>query len=170
MTKAFAKAIDPRKTVIFALNNLCYPKCIIPFLDSIELGDGAEGFYKFMVNDLSPLIDKSYKVDITNRILFGHSLAGYFSCYALMKSLEDKNVFSAFVAADPSISIVGNRYLPKQFLERQFPERKNKLKLYLSCQGTLPFDSLTQAVHHHQTLNEFSENISKLYKFITVYF
>ena len=143
------------------LNDLCYPKCIIPFLDSLELGDGAEGFYEFIVNDLSPLIDKKYQVDTTNRILFGHSLAGYFSCYALMKSLEGKNVFSSFVAADPSISIVGDKYLPKQFVSRQFPERKNKLKLYLSCQGTLPFDSLTNAIHHHQILKEFTENISK---------
>ena len=142
------------------LNDLCYPKCIIPFLDSLELGDGAEGFYDFMVNDLSPLIDKTYQVDTTNRILFGHSLAGYFSCYALMKSLDDKNVFSSFIAADPSISIVGDKYLPKQFIAKQFPKRKNKLKLYLSCQGTLPFDSLTHAIHHHQILKEFTQNIS----------
>ena len=141
------------------LNDLCYPKCMLPLFDSIELGDGAEGFYNFMVNDLSPLIDKTYQVDTTNRILFGHSLAGYFSCYALLQSLEGKNTFSSFIAADPSISIVGDQYIPKQFQSKQFPKRKNKLKLYLSCQGTL-LDSLTQVVHHHQILKEFTKNIS----------
>ncbi|MBK8366006.1 MAG: alpha/beta hydrolase [Bacteroidetes bacterium] len=120
------------------LDDLCYPKCMLPLFDSIELGDGAEGFYNFMVNDLSPLIDKTYQVDTTNRILFGHSLAGYFSCYALMQSLEGKNTFSSFISADPSISIVGDQYIPKQFQRKQFPKRKSKLKLYLSCEGLLP--------------------------------
>ncbi|MBK6984811.1 MAG: hypothetical protein IPH32_08655 [Bacteroidetes bacterium] len=80
---------DNRTLMNQRLNDLCYPKCMLPLFDSIELGDGAEGFYNFMVNDLSPLIDKTYQVDTTNRILFGHSLAGYFSCYALMKSLAN---------------------------------------------------------------------------------
>ena len=142
------------------LDDLCYPKCIIPFLDSLELGDGAPGFYDFMVNDLSPLIDKTYQVDTTNRILFGHSLAGYFSCYALMQSLEGKNTFSSFIAADPSISIVGDQYMSKQFQSRQFPKRKNKLKLYVSCVGTLPYDSIVQAVHHYEIVKKFTENIS----------
>ena len=141
------------------LDDLSYPKCILPFLDSIELGDGAEEFYNFMVNDLSPLIDKNYQVDTTKRILFGHSLAGYFSCYALMKSLEGQNVFSSFISADPSISIVGDKYLPKQFQSRQFPKRKNKLKLYLSCEGALPYDSIAHSVHHHEIVKKFSEDV-----------
>ena len=151
---------DNRTLMRQRLNDLCYPKCMLPLLDSIELGDGAPGFYDFMVNDLSPLVDKTYRVDTTNRILFGHSLAGYFSCYALMQSLEGKNTFSAFIAADPSISIVGDQYLPKQFQSRQFPKRKNKLKLYLSCVGTLPYDSIVHAVHHYEIVKKFTENIS----------
>ncbi len=142
------------------LDDLSYPKCVIPFLDSLELGGGGEEFYKFMVNDLSPLIDKTYQVDTTNRILFGHSLAGYFSCYALMTSLEGKSVFTSFIAADPSISIVADKYLPKQFQNRQFASRKTKLKLYLSCQGTLPYDSTSHAVHHHEIVKAFTDNMT----------
>lgn len=150
---------DNRTLMRQRLNDLCYPKCMLPLLDSIELGDGAPGFYDFMVNDLSPLIDKNYNVDTTQRILFGHSLAGYFSCYALMKSLEGNSVFSSFIAADPSISIVGDLYMPKQFQSRQFPKRNNKLKLYLSCQGTLPVDSSILFVHHHEIVKKFAEDV-----------
>lgn len=151
---------DNRTLMRQRLNDLCYPKCMLPLFDSIELGDGAPAFYNFMVNDLSPLVDKTYRVDTTNRILFGHSLAGYFSCYALMQSLEGKNTFSAFIAADPSISIIGDQYLPKQFQSRKFPKRKNKLKLYLSCVGTLPYDSIVHAVNHYEIVKKFTENIS----------
>jgi predicted alpha/beta superfamily hydrolase len=141
------------------LDDLTYPKCILPLFDSLELGGGAEGFYSFMVNDLSPLIDKTYQVDTTNRILFGHSLSGYFSCYALLKALEGHSVYSSFIAADPSISIVGDQYIPKQFQSKQFPKRTSKLKLYLSCQGALPYDSISYTVHHHEIVKQFSENV-----------
>lgn len=136
----------------------CYPGGIVPFLDSLELGNGADKFYSFIANELSPLIDKNYQTDTTKRILFGHSLGGYFSSYALLKSLESKNEFNSFISASPSLFLF-DKYLPNQFSQNIFPKRQSKLKLYISSEGNEPKDSLAEAVHHFEILKSFAENV-----------
>jgi uncharacterized protein len=60
---------------------------------------GADTFLSFMVNELVPFIDKSYRTR-PYRLLVGHSFGGLFTIYALVKRPQ---LFNAYIAADPSL-------------------------------------------------------------------
>lgn len=61
---------------------------------------GAEDFYAFLKNDLSPRLARSYKVDASRQVLFGHSLGGLF---ALDMALRHPEAFESVISASPSI-------------------------------------------------------------------
>lgn len=60
---------------------------------------GADKFLSFLKNELVPYINKTYPTT-GNDILYGHSLTGLFSVYAL---LAEPELFDAYLAADPSL-------------------------------------------------------------------
>ena len=59
---------------------------------------GADKFLAFFKRELIPHIDKSYPSN-GNNILYGHSLGGLFSMYAL---LSEPQLFNSYLAVDPS--------------------------------------------------------------------
>lgn len=61
---------------------------------------GADAFLSFIRNELIADIEHEFPIDPSRRILFGHSLAGYFVLLALTRSPE---LFRAYVAVSPSI-------------------------------------------------------------------
>jgi predicted alpha/beta superfamily hydrolase len=114
-----------------------YPRAVPA--DSFPVSGGGESFYRFIVMELMPHIEMTYRVDTTNRTLMGHSLGGYFVLFALLKETKDNSVFDNFVAASPSISYY-NDYIPKQFRDLRYQEKDNrKTKLYLTI-GELEID------------------------------
>lgn len=75
---------------------------------------GAQRFLSFINEQLVPYIDSSYRSDSTQRILAGHSLGGYFACYALQEKLKQpQHKLNKFIAASPSLHY-NHYYLLKQ--------------------------------------------------------
>ncbi|WP_138754490.1 alpha/beta hydrolase [Paenibacillus sinopodophylli] len=61
---------------------------------------GADFFLTFLEEELLPFIQSRYPVDVTRQSLFGHSLGGLFSLYALFNR---PSPFRTFIAGSPSI-------------------------------------------------------------------
>jgi predicted alpha/beta superfamily hydrolase len=63
---------------------------------------GFSDFYRFMVYELIPFIDKTYKTNPANRTLFGHSLGGYCAFQTLLM-YGNAMPFQNIIAASPSL-------------------------------------------------------------------
>jgi predicted alpha/beta superfamily hydrolase len=61
---------------------------------------GSEFFYRFLMEELRPLIASAYSVDPNNQTLYGHSIGGMFTVSVLLNHPES---FRNFVASSPSI-------------------------------------------------------------------
>ena len=61
---------------------------------------GAKDFICFLEQELMPFIGNMVNVDRQRQTLFGHSLGGYFSLYALFTK---PNLFNTYLACSPSI-------------------------------------------------------------------
>lgn len=61
---------------------------------------GAESFLSFIETELMPSIERELPADPARRILFGHSLAGYFALHAMATR---PRMCDAYVAVSPSI-------------------------------------------------------------------
>ncbi|QJC50328.1 alpha/beta hydrolase [Paenibacillus albicereus] len=61
---------------------------------------GAEAFLDFMQEELLPELMRRYPLDPQRRTLFGHSLGGFFSLYALIRRPE---LFRSHIAGSPSL-------------------------------------------------------------------
>lgn len=71
---------------------------------------GADRFLSFIEEELKPEIERRYPVDRARQALFGHSLGGFFTLYAL---LEQPGAFRSYIAGSPSVWWAG-RYLPER--------------------------------------------------------
>lgn len=84
-----------------------YPVAIPEY--EMSVSGGADKFLSFINSDVIPRIDQKYKTDTSKRVLMGHSLGGYFTAYAFLQELINKNSgFNGFIAASPSMHY--NRY------------------------------------------------------------
>ncbi len=61
---------------------------------------GAAAFLDFFENELIPFVDRTYRTDITDRGLLGHSAGGVFAIYALE---QRPSLFQRIVAASPAL-------------------------------------------------------------------
>ncbi|MBZ9557446.1 MULTISPECIES: alpha/beta hydrolase-fold protein [unclassified Modicisalibacter] len=61
---------------------------------------GGEAFLAFLVDELIPELHEAWALNGSRRMLFGHSLAGYFTLHALMARPE---AFRTYAAISPSI-------------------------------------------------------------------
>lgn len=68
-------------------------------LERYPLSGKADNFTKFFKKDLIPYINKKF-VTTNRRTLFGHSHAGTFSMYTLIK---EPTLFNGYILADPSL-------------------------------------------------------------------
>jgi len=73
-----------------------------PGLPPVNLADygGAEDFYRFLQEELLPIVAEAYQTDPADRTLYGHSWGGLFTLGVLFKHPE---AFRNFVASSPSI-------------------------------------------------------------------
>lgn len=79
--------------------------------DTMSSRGGAEKYLSFIEQELIPELEKKYNIN-SFRILAGHSLGGLFALYTMHKS---PNLFSAIIAASPSVSY-GESVLLRQYL------------------------------------------------------
>lgn len=93
--------------------------------DSFLLSGGAEKFLRFIEKELNGYLVKNYRIDTTQRTLMGHSLAGYFTLFALQKHLHNQTLFfKNYVAASPSLEY-HHSYLLSEFQKMQPPASGN---------------------------------------------
>lgn len=65
---------------------------------------GGPTFYEFLRAELLPYLERTYRVDgPAGRALFGHSLGGLFTTWAVTQHDAAAPVFSAYVAASPAL-------------------------------------------------------------------
>jgi uncharacterized protein len=103
--------------------------------DSMIVSGGADKFLAFINNELIPLMDTKYRTDSLRRILMGHSLAGYFTAYALLQDLQGKSKgFSGYIAASPSVNY-HKHYLPDRLKGTDAQAGSRKIKAYFSYGG-----------------------------------
>ncbi|HEY0273700.1 MAG TPA: alpha/beta hydrolase-fold protein [Chitinophaga sp.] len=119
-----------------------YPIAIPEY--EMSVSGGADKFLSFINTELSPAINKAYKVDTAKRVLMGHSLGGYFTTYAFLQHLTGKaGGFNSYIAASPSIHY--NKYwLLNQF--KAIPAGKNrdhKINIYITYGGLEDAESQT---------------------------
>jgi predicted alpha/beta superfamily hydrolase len=100
-----------------------YPKALKE--DSVLVSGGAFRFLDFIEKELIPFIDKNYRTDPSERRLMGHSLGGLFTLFALSQNWIDKNTFTEYVAASPSLHY-HNRYLLGEFEKLRTGVTKSK--------------------------------------------
>ena len=86
-------------TIIVAVHNTNRERDFTPRqIAGKAAAGGADKFLAFFKTELIPHINKSYPSN-GNNILYGHSLGGLFSMYAL---LTEPDVFNSYLAVDPS--------------------------------------------------------------------
>ena len=107
-----------------------------------QTSGGGETFYKFIKDELIPLIDKNYRTEKENRMLIGHSYGGYFTMFSLFKERNnEQRIFTNYLAISPA-TYYHNRYLFNKELQ-QYLEINDELdvKLYMSV-GNLEWDKM----------------------------
>jgi predicted alpha/beta superfamily hydrolase len=99
-----------------------------PFHDTYVQGSGdAPKFLAFLKKELFPLIESNYRVDISRRVLMGHSFGGTFTLYALFTEPE---LFSGYVAGSPPV-VLGNNFAFKQEAEYASSHQDLPVRLFL---------------------------------------
>lgn len=76
------------------------PDDLIPVHFNVPKTGGRDAFFDFIDNQVKPEIEKRFKIDEDRQALFGHSLGGLFTLYALFNHTAS---FQSYSAADPSI-------------------------------------------------------------------
>jgi predicted alpha/beta superfamily hydrolase len=79
----------------------------VPIAEDAESGHGDE-FAACLRTELLPFIDDTYRTEVANRTLSGHSLGDVF---ALHMMLEQPGLFHRFIAASPSVVEAGQAML-----------------------------------------------------------
>ena len=97
---------------------------------------GASHFVKFIQEELTPMIEKQYRADPTDRAIAGHSWGGLFVLYSLF---HPPRFFQRYLSGSPSLHI-GDRIMHRY--EALYAKRRKTLpaRLYLSA-GALEYDT-----------------------------
>lgn len=76
------------------------PDDLIPVHFNVPKTGGRDAFFDFIDNQVKPEIEKRFDINKERQALFGHSLGGLFTLYALFNHTDS---FQSYSAADPSI-------------------------------------------------------------------
>ncbi len=128
--------------------DLLFPK---DTLDNGEIiGGGGLEFYRFLKEELAPVVESSYAVDTTQRTLMGHSYAGYFTLHQMMNYVDDP--FYVNLAALSPVLWYGNDNL--FYMEEAINDAGTSLpfKLYLGV-GEL------EGMYFNATFDDFVERL-----------
>lgn len=118
------------RMVIVGLPNTNRSRDLYPLSKSPDnTTNGSEKFIQFLQEELFPFLEKNYRTQ-NYRILFGHSLGGFFSLYTLLKF---PSLFDGYIATSPSLSAKENIALLDSFLKSALPQVFNGKFLYFSA-------------------------------------
>jgi len=113
-----------------------------PVADKNFKGSGdAPKFYKFITEEVFPLIETEYHVDPSRRVLMGSSFGGTFTLYAMFL---DPTLFMGYIATSPVIPY-GSGFAIKQEIEYARTHEDLPARLYL---GVGEVNDFTQPVEN----------------------
>jgi predicted alpha/beta superfamily hydrolase len=96
----------------------------------MDLSGGAENFKKFIDEELIPKLTSENRIDIDRSVICGHSLAGYFTLFYGLKSIEENSfTIRNIVSASPSLHY-NQRFIFE--MEKNLNNRFADMKLYIS--------------------------------------
>jgi predicted alpha/beta superfamily hydrolase len=105
-----------------------YPTAIPEY--EMDLSGGAENFKKFIDEELIPKLTSENRIDIDRSVICGHSLAGYFTLFYGLKSIEENSfTIRNIVSASPSLHY-NQRFIFE--MEKNLNNRFADMKLYIS--------------------------------------
>jgi predicted alpha/beta superfamily hydrolase len=119
--------------------------------ENIPTGE-SDQFFKFLVNELMPKVNSSYRTDKMSNVLFGHSLGGLFCLSALQK---EKSPFSHYLISSPSVW-----WNNQEVLRKRLPRRNFEPVVYLSVGGMEQIPSNLPA----KTLQDIPEEVLNIDK------
>lgn len=125
------------------------------FDDNWDLETGkADVFYKVLIEEIIPKYESEYEIKQISRTLAGHSLSGYFACYALFDNHAEIEEFDNFLCASPSLWY-GDAYIFNSL--QKIADNSNTLtaKLYITVGES---EGVTMNTH-------FEAMESKLYEY-----
>lgn len=94
---------------------------------------GRDAFFDFIANQVKPEIENRFPIDKSKQSLFGHSLGGLFTLYALFNHTDS---FQTFAAADPSIWWNGRSILKdKELFVTSFTSNPHAIRLLIEASG-----------------------------------
>lgn len=112
--------------------------------------NGSERFLQFMHEELFPYLGKKYRTR-DYRILFGHSLGGFFSIYTLLKF---PSLFEGYIATSPSLGVTENSSFLNDLLKSAAPDVFNGKYLYFSGGGE-------EGEELHLAIKEFDRSLTE---------
>lgn len=116
------------RMIVVGIPNVARNRDFTPILDdSIQNSGGADNFISFLNEELIEFIDSTYRTQ-DYKILFGHSLCGMFSTYALF---TNPSLFNAHIAASPYL-MMSNEYVIKKAKEVLITKPNLRNQLYMS--------------------------------------
>ncbi|TSA47408.1 MAG: alpha/beta hydrolase [Chloroflexi bacterium] len=94
----------------------------------VKTGGGSE-FFKFIKQELIPLIDREYRTDPAKRILAGHSHGGLFTVFAMF---QEPGLFSSYIASSPSLNFA-EKFMFTIESEYAIKHKRLPAQIYLSA-------------------------------------
>lgn len=113
----------------------------------IRVSGGGKSFLGFMEKELIPFIEKEYRADAENRGLFGYSLAGTFTTFAM---LSKPGLFRNYFIGSPFLNWDDKVVYTFDRLD-QLTETGDTINVYLS------FGELETSDGHHHPLKNYLE-------------
>lgn len=101
---------------------------------------GAFAYFRFLTEELIPVIDASFRTDPARRTLSGHSLSGEFALYALYLDSPGRRAFSAIISEEGSFwyddsLVVHDELAVATEMERQMHDADPQLPVTLVLAG-----------------------------------
>ena len=129
----------PRMLVV-GLPNTDRRRDLDPYLGGAPQAENDTGkFIRFLKEELFVHLENKYRTR-DYRVLAGHSLAGYFTAYALLK---ESTLFSGYIASSPGFQIPERIKLVADLLENSQNDALTGKYLYFSGGGMNPKLSMT---------------------------
>lgn len=127
------------------------------------LAGGAKNFLSFLETELSPYIEKNYRIEQKEKILAGLSLGGLFAVYSLFNKSE---LFSKYIISGPSL-LWDNKIVFND--EKNFAQKSDSLNAKIYCavgefdeeKVIKPFQEFISILErrNYKGLNYFSETL-----------
>ena len=73
---------------------------IMVYLEATPASGGADHFLAFIEHELFPIVEKEYRVDVSNRGLIGSSYGGLFAAWTMVNRPE---LFQRYIMASPAL-------------------------------------------------------------------